>query len=176
MKHRSLEIARKFFDTPGGDLEPSDAIASYYDTPAIVARMIFSLGYAVRRRFSWLLFPIVCAAMMAAEFTKSFDIPAGAAEKTLKQFAAQSGMEVLFSTEAARGVRTNAVKGNLIVQAAVRQMLSGTPLYLVEDNKHGVLRIARDMDPNAQRAAPKMSCARPPKQNLQTCLIIPQKA
>ena len=91
---------------------------------------------------------------MAAESTRAFDIPAGAAENTLRQFAAQSGREVLFSTEAARGVRTNAVKGNLIVQVAARQMLSGTPLHLIEDDNHGVLRIARVADPNVQRAAP----------------------
>ena len=62
--------------------------------------------------------------------------------------AAQSGLEVLFSTEAARGVRTKAVKGRLVADEAVKQMLSGTPLYVVVDSKNRVLRIARTKHPN----------------------------
>jgi len=80
----------------------------------------------------------------AEESFRAFDIPAESAEKTLQQFAVQSGMEVLFSTKAASGIRTNAVKGQLAPAEAVKQMLSGTPLYIVNDSKNGVLRIARD--------------------------------
>lgn len=84
----------------------------------------------------------------------------------LQRFAAQSGVEVLFSTEAAKGVRTNAVKGAFAVEDAVRRMLSGTPLYLVSDTKHGVLRIARAPDPNAPRAAQRTTCDRPDKSEI----------
>jgi hypothetical protein len=94
---------------------------------------------------------------------RSFDIPAGEAEKMLQRFAAQSGVEVLFSTEAAKGVRTNAVKGNYAADEAVRRMLAGTPLYLVSDAKNGVLRIARAPDPNAPRAAQRTTRDRPAK-------------
>lgn len=109
----------------------------------------------------------------APETTKVFDIPAGAAENTLKQFAAQSGVEVLFSTEAARGVRTNTVRGNLVVHEAVKLMLSGTPLDVVNDRKNGVLRIVRAADPNGQRAARKTTCDRPVNQNAMKPLIPP---
>jgi iron complex outermembrane receptor protein len=95
------------------------------------------------------------------ESLHDFDIPAGEAEMTLKQFAVQSGLEVLFSTEAARGVRTKPVKGRLAARAAVNQMLAGTPLYVVNDSKNGVLRIGRTSDPNGQRAAQKATCASP---------------
>jgi hypothetical protein len=83
-----------------------------------------------------------------AEVLQSFDLPAGGAEVTLKQFSIQSGVEVLYSTEAVRGVRTKAVKGRLLADEAVKQMLSGTPLYVVTDRKNGVWRIARTTDPN----------------------------
>lgn len=96
----------------------------------------------------WLLLPILGLPASAAEATKRFDIPAGTAEKTLRQFAAQSGVEVLFSTAAATGVRTNAVKGDLAVEKAAQQMLSGTPLRVVADNKNDVLRIVRNHYPN----------------------------
>jgi len=81
----------------------------------------------------------------------------------LQRFAAQAGIEVLFSTQAAKGVRTNAVKGDYAVEDAVRRMLAGTPLYLVSDVKNGVLRIARAPDPNAPRAAQRSTCDRPEK-------------
>jgi hypothetical protein len=103
------------------------------------------------RRLNWFVAFIsfvLSGAAAGAETLRSFDIPAGEAEKTLKQFAAQSGLEVLFSTEAARGVRTKAVKGRLVADEAVKQMLSGTPLYVVIDSKNRVWRIARTKHPN----------------------------
>ena len=48
------------------------------------------------------------------------------------------------STQAAAGIRTNAIRGEFAPTDAVRQMLAGTPLYLVSDDKNGVLRIARN--------------------------------
>ena len=104
---------------------------------------------------------VFSAAAADADSLRSFDIPAGEAERTLKDFATQSGLEVLYSTNAARGVRTKAVKGLLVAREAVKQMLSGTPLYVVNDSKNGVLRIARVTDPNAPRAAQKATCAGP---------------
>jgi iron complex outermembrane receptor protein len=131
-------------------------------------RMQFPLSRLHCLRFAWLLCGLAWSAAHAADGLRSFDVPAGLAETTLKQFAAQAGMEVLFSTEVARGVRTNAVKGTLAVQEAAKQMLSGTPLYVVSDGRHGVLRIARTPNPNAQRAAPKTSGDRPNHSNVPT--------
>lgn len=126
-----------------------------------------------RLPFAWLLCGLIGAAAPAAESLRAFNVPAGFAETTLKQFAEQAGMEVLFSTEVARGVRTNAVKGNLVVHEAARQMLSGTPLYVVNDSRHGVLRIARTPGPNAERAAPRTSGDRPNPSNVPTPTKIP---
>ncbi len=116
-----------------------------------------------RQLFELLLFAslVLSAAAADADSLQSFDIPAGEAERTLREFATQSRLEVLYSTDAARGVRTKAVKGRLVAREAVKQMLSGTPLYVVNDSKNGVLRIARINDPNAPRAAQKATCAVP---------------
>lgn len=103
--------------------------------------------FARDSHFRVLLFWLACflavQATLAAEAKRAFNIPAEAAEKSLKQFASQSGVEVLFSTQAATGIRTNAIRGEFAPTDAVRQMLAGTPLYLVNDDKNGVLRIAR---------------------------------
>src|SRR5687767_10131 len=121
-----------------------------------------TVGYCARRHgLVAFVLSVLCSALAATEPVRSFDIAAGAAENALKQFARQSGVEVLFSTEAVRGVRTNAVKGELPVQEAVHRMLAGTPLRAVNDNKNGVLRIARDPGPNGRRVAPKVTGDRP---------------
>ncbi len=98
------------------------------------------------------LAPVVSGASEMAK--KTFDLKADAAERALKAFSAQSRVEVLFSSDAAAGVRTNAVKGDYTPIEAVELMLAGTVLY-VRDASNGVVRIARSTnDPNDGRAAP----------------------
>lgn len=95
-------------------------------------------------------FSFLCAAEEGAR--KAFDLKADNAEKSLKAFSAQSGVEVLFPSDAAAGVRTNAVKGQYTPIEAAKLMLAGTELY-VRDESNGVVRIARStQDPNVQRA------------------------
>lgn len=145
-----------------------DALSCERRTPECVTPLIPTMTPPSGRPFLFcglcLLILIVSEVLHAATPTRSFDIPAGDAEKMLQRFAVQSGVEVLFSTAAAKGVRTNAVRGDFAVEEAVRRMLSGTPLYLVSDTKNGVLRIARAPDPKAPRAAQKTNCARPDKE------------
>ena len=90
-----------------------------------------------------------------AEAKRSFDIPSDAAEKSLAMFAKQSGVEVLFSTEAAAGIRTEAIKGEIVPLEALQFMLAGTPLVIVRDDKNGVLRITKGVpvNPKAQGRA-----------------------
>jgi hypothetical protein len=42
----------------------------------------------------------------------SLDIPAGFATNTLKEFARQAKVEIIFDAQSVYGVKTNAVKGN----------------------------------------------------------------
>src|SRR5688500_15489541 len=108
---------------------------------AIIAPMIIIKGSPARwRRLVGMILSLIGSAFAATGPIKSFDIAAGPAESALKQFAVQSGLEVLFSTEVARGVQTNALKGNFAPDEAVRQMLTGTSLRVVNEGKNGVLR------------------------------------
>ena len=72
---------------------------------------------------------------------RKFDVPADLADKSLRVFSVQSGTEVLFSSYAASGVRTNAIKGEFLPGEAVKKRLAGTTLY-VRDERDGVFRIA----------------------------------
>jgi outer membrane receptor for ferrienterochelin and colicin len=88
---------------------------------------------------------------------KSYDIPAGNATATLKQFAAQSGEQVLYSTDAVEGVKTNAVSGSLTAREALDAMVAGTTLAVTQDKDTGALAVGRAASPNAPRAAQKDS-------------------
>lgn len=79
----------------------------------------------------------------ATEIKRDFDLPAGDAEKSLQQFHAQSGVEVLYSSDAAAGVRTNAVKGRFSPQAAIELLLAGTSLTAQPSEKSGAFIVSR---------------------------------
>ncbi len=74
---------------------------------------------------------------------KSFDLPADTAERSLKRFAQQSGLEVVFVSEVTDGVRANAVRGDFTPLEAAQRLVAGTPLQIVRDAGSGVLTVAR---------------------------------
>lgn len=107
-------------------------------------------------------------ALPAAE-KKSFDIPAGTADKALKVFTTQSGSELIYPAEIARGVKTNAVRGAFTAQEALQRIVAGSDLVVAQDAKTGVLTVSRSFDPNGARtvapssdrlAAPSISQAK----------------
>lgn len=104
-----------------------------------------------------------CAfASETAREPRAFDIVGSPVDVALRQFAAQSGLEVLFATDAAQGVTTNALKGRMPAAQAIAQLLAGTPLSVVKTTRSGVLRIARTPAPKGSLAAP------PPKTTFRT--------
>lgn len=90
--------------------------------------------------------------------TKTFDVPAGDAAVTLKQFVDQSGEQVAYLVDAVRGVTTNAVRGRLAPREALSRMLAGTPLAAVQDEQSGALTITRSA-PAAPKTAPPAKSA-----------------
>jgi iron complex outermembrane receptor protein len=96
-----------------------------------------------------------------ASETKSFSIPASTAERSLREFSSQSGVELVYPGEIVRGVRTPAVTGDLTAGEALSRLLRGTGLTSVQDEKTGAFSIARATDPNVRRAAQATPGARP---------------
>ena len=66
----------------------------------------------------------------ADDAVRSFDIPADHAEKSLRVFSAQSGVQVIFPSDAVKDVTTKAVKGDMLPGVALDQLLSGTRLVV----------------------------------------------
>lgn len=95
-------------------------------------------------------------ARAAEDATKiKFELPSEVAEVALKRFSEQSGRQVVFPTQVAEGVRTSAVKGEFTAREALTQMLAGTPLRAVLNERSGAWAIVREesTSPNAPRAA-----------------------
>lgn len=91
----------------------------------------------------------------AAPAPRAFDIPAETAERSLKRFSEQSGIDVVIATQVGRDVRTHEVKGVMPAREALDTLLSGTGLVAVEDKKSGAFTVMRGNDPNAERASPR---------------------
>ncbi len=105
------------------------------------------------------------SAVHAADARTQFDIPAGQALTTLKQFTAQSGEQLLYSADAVQGLTTKAVKGSYTPRDALDQMVSGTNLTVVADKTNGALSLLRAPSPKAPRVEPEAGSVRPPQKN-----------
>lgn len=99
--------------------------------------------------FAWLLAAAffspgpLSSAHAAESGRKSFDIPAGDALETLKQFVAQSGAQLLYSADEVEVVKTNAIRGDYLPEDALGRMLAGTNLLVQKDAGSEVLDIRR---------------------------------
>ncbi len=89
--------------------------------------------------------------------TKQLDLPAGPADKTLREFSVQSGVPVVFGTETAAQVQTNALQGRFTTAEAMDRLLAHTGLVATLNPKTGAFTVARD--PNAPRATTPPSVA-----------------
>lgn len=70
-----------------------------------------------------------------------FELPADAAEVSLKRFSEQSGLEVLFASQIAIGVRTKPVHGERTPASALGELLANTGLVAERNEVDGVIII-----------------------------------
>jgi iron complex outermembrane receptor protein len=132
-----------------------------YTHPSRIRAML-ALACVFTPAFTASLLTLAAPAAVAADATKkSFDIPAGDAAATLKQFTTQAGEQLLYSMDAVKGVASNAVKGDMSPRQALDQMFAGTRLSVVQDRSNGALSLVRASDPNVPRAAQATTGPRP---------------
>jgi Outer membrane receptor for ferric coprogen and ferric-rhodotorulic acid len=72
-----------------------------------------------------------------------FDVPAGDALRTLRLFSQQSGLQILYSPDHVRGIKTRAVQGSLSPLEALEFMLAQTALVIVHDRTVDAVAIRR---------------------------------
>ena len=86
---------------------------------------------------------IVSSSTSIADEARSFDVDAGQAVKTLKLFAKQSELGIVFDSRSVKDVRTESVVGLMIPSDALERMLENTPLVLDQDDETGAFAVTR---------------------------------
>ncbi len=117
--------------------------------PVIPAFALIS-SQVMRGRLWWALL-LLCLPSFGwpapAHATMRFDLPADTAEVSLKRFTEQSGLEVLFASHIAAGVRTRAVRGEYSPDRVLALMLADTGLTAERSNVSGVFIIKQAITP-----------------------------
>lgn len=136
---------------------PSYPQAQYIRSPA---RRRTGPGWRLLLLAAWFLTGL--ALLPAAEGPRrSYQLPAGDASRTLQEFSAASGREILFAANAIRGVQTRAVQGEYTDLEALSAMLEGTPLFAMEDVPTGALAVRRRAAPTPIPTGPPPSAPPP---------------
>lgn len=119
------------------------------------------MNYLLYRSLAWLgvpsrlvafalgLIAVLTSGRAAEPALRRFDIAAGPAETTLRQFADQAGDQFVFSAEKVAGVQTAAVRGQLTARQALERMIAATELRAVQDSSTGALTVDRLAAPRA---------------------------
>lgn len=96
----------------------------------------------------------VQVAQAAESMKKEFDLPADVAARSLKQFARQSGVQVLISADLGRETHTRSVKGLFTPREALDRMLAETGLTVKEDPKNGTMAVLPSQRLNESEETP----------------------
>jgi len=94
----------------------------------------------------------------AAESDRSFALAAGFAEVTLEAFSEQADVPVVYPLRDVRGVTTNAVYGDFAISVALKQLVVGTGLEFIQEERTGAYIIKRGaaaFQADARRSSPR---------------------
>lgn len=105
-----------------------------------------------------ILLLLACIAVGSLTFAadaprRTYDLPAGQAELSLKRFSQQSGVQLVFDSRIVEGIRVNAVRGELTPLEALDRLLVGTPLRARHDARSGIVAIERAEAPSNKKKA-----------------------
>ncbi len=117
-----------------------------------------------------------CAASLtSAVFAENFNIPAGNLDDALGAYSAQTGVQLMVSDDAVRGVRTKGAIGNLSSDQALFKLLSGTGF--VVRHQSGAILLMRN-DQQSAIDTPPMALAQaapPPRAAVETVTVTSSK-
>lgn len=112
------------------------------------------MTYPFRRAGAVLAFALLASGLVAAEADKkTFNVPAGAAEVTLREFTKQANVQLVFDSDKVTGIRTAAVQGEATPRAALDRMFAGTGLVAEQDKVSGAFTVRRETPGEAKKGA-----------------------
>ncbi|MGH8020357.1 MAG: TonB-dependent siderophore receptor [Opitutaceae bacterium] len=89
-----------------------------------------------------------------ATASRPFDLAADSAERSLRRFSEQSGLQVIFSAEVTSDARTRAVRGDYPPLRALDLMLDGAGLVAVRNERTGAITVQRAPAPSPPKKEP----------------------
>lgn len=86
---------------------------------------------------------------------RQYDLPAGDAADTLRQFAEQSGEQIVYLVDSLRGRKTAPLRGEFPPRQALERLLEGTDLVIVQDSGTGAFAVNRRAETDAEEIEPR---------------------
>ena len=94
--------------------------------------------------FALVVTVLIVSTACSSKNQSTLNIPEGDAAYTLKEFARQAEVEIIYNPQSVYGVKTNTVIGKYYPQSALRVMLSGTILTIDYDEETGAYGVMRN--------------------------------
>jgi outer membrane receptor protein involved in Fe transport len=113
-------------------------------------------------------------ALVTAASAHNFDIPASDLKAALNAYSAQSGIPLIFSGDALKGIRANAVKGDLPSDDALDRLLKGTGFGTRHDPS-GAVGIVRDTQALEHVEPMQLAQAAPQRSAVETVTVTSSK-
>jgi len=108
---------------------------------------------------NYLMYATAAAALMSsAAQAESFNISGGDLESALSAYSAQTGIELIVSDEAIRGIRTSGVKGELPPGEALSRILTGTG-FIGEKHSGGTIAVVKGRSSDASELVQPLQLA-----------------
>ncbi|HVZ69291.1 MAG TPA: secretin and TonB N-terminal domain-containing protein, partial [Rhizomicrobium sp.] len=118
-----------------------------------------------------------CVAAITSAHAEDFNIASGDLKSALTLYAKQTGVSVIVSGDAVRGVRTRGVQGNLSPDDALSRILSGTG-FTVRRDPSGAMAIVRGQSSASAPEITPMQLAQAgpaPRANVETVTVTSSK-
>src|SRR5262245_1377132 len=96
-----------------------------------------------RFRVAFAACALVLSADVIADTVTTIDVPAGDLAAALKMVSRQAGVNLVFTADEMKGMKTRGVSGSFTARQAVEKLLEGTSLKLLTDEKTGAMLIAQ---------------------------------
>ncbi|HTO40493.1 MAG TPA: STN domain-containing protein, partial [Rhizomicrobium sp.] len=117
------------------------------------------------------------AALSTSAYSAEFNISGGDLNTALGAYSAETGVQIVMSYDAVKGVQSRGVKGNLTPDEALSRLLSNTG-FTVQRRPSGAIAIIRDHSSrNEYEIAPNMALAQatPQPRSVETVTVTSSK-
>ena len=101
---------------------------------------------------------LLFSAITSVAFAANFNIPSGELETALDGYMKQSGIELMYSDTAVKGIRSNGARGELSADDALVRILKGTG-FVMQHRSSGAITIVRDEHASVAPNVDSMSIA-----------------